>query len=201
MLALVLLVMSGQVAADAVEGWWQSWDSLLYVSVENGEARVFAAGILNPALVKGDLVSWSPEAPLLDLENPDPELRDRPLLGMELTENYRKKGKQWRGRLYDPRSGAWYKSHLSVVDGVLNIRGLYRHAGAKPTLLSGMIPVKFMKMPSCRVCRRCSRRLVGSFLIRETQVSPLCRRLVLKNEGVAKPRHGSYPITLGWMED
>ena len=59
--------MSGQVAA-AVEGWWQSWDSLLYVAVENGEARVFAAGILNPALVKGDLVNWGPKAPLLDLE-------------------------------------------------------------------------------------------------------------------------------------
>ncbi len=123
MLALMLLVTSSQAAADTIEGWWQSWDSLLYVSVENGEARVFAAGILNPALVKGDLVNWSPEVPLLDTDNPDPELRGRPLLGMELTENYRKKGRQWRGQLYDPRSGAWYKSHLSVVDSELNIRG------------------------------------------------------------------------------
>jgi uncharacterized protein (DUF2147 family) len=122
-LALMLLVMSSQAAADAIEGWWQSWDSLLYVSVEKGEARLFAAGILNPALVKGDLVSWSPEKPLLDIDNPDPQLRGRPLLGIELTENYRKKGKQWRGRLYDPRSGAWYKSHLTVVGSVLNIRG------------------------------------------------------------------------------
>ena len=123
MLALMLRVTSSQAAADTIEGWWQSWDSLLYVSVENGEARVFAAGILNPALVKGDLVNWSPEVPLLDTDNPDPELRGRPLLGMELTENYRKKGRQWRGQLYDPRSGAWYKSHLSVVDSELNIRG------------------------------------------------------------------------------
>ena len=123
MLALMLLVTSSQAAADTIEGWWQSWDSLLYVSVENGEARVFAAGILNPALVKGDLVNWSPEVPLLDTDNPDPELRGRPLLGMEWTENYRKKGRQWRGQLYDPRSGAWYKSHLSVVDSELNIRG------------------------------------------------------------------------------
>lgn len=122
-LALLLFMMSGQAFADPIEGWWQSWDSLLYVSVEKGEARVFAAGILNPALVKGDWVSWSLEAPLLDIDNPDPALRGRSLLGMELTENYRKKGKQWRGQLYDPRSGAWYKSHLSVVDSVLNIRG------------------------------------------------------------------------------
>ena len=52
----------------------------------------FAAGILFPALVKGDLVRWSAEQPLLDADNPDPELRDRPLLGMELTDKYRKRG-------------------------------------------------------------------------------------------------------------
>ena len=141
-LALMLLVMSSQAAADAIEGWWQSWDSLLYVSVQNGEARLFAAGILNPALVKGDLVSWSSEKPLLDIDNPDPQLRGRPLLGMELTENYRKKGKQWRGRLYDPRSGAWYKSHLTVVGSVLNIRGyiclLYTSPSPRDATLSRM---------------------------------------------------------------
>ena len=82
---------------------------------------MFAAGILNPALVKGDLRNQS-QGPATGFGNPDPKLRDRPLLGMELTEDYRKKGNQWRGRLYDS-PGAWYKSHLSVVDGVLNIRG------------------------------------------------------------------------------
>ena len=69
-LAIVLFMMSSQVVAETIEGWWQSWDSLLYVLVENGEARVFAAGILNPALVKGDLVRWSAEQPLLDADNP-----------------------------------------------------------------------------------------------------------------------------------
>ena len=118
---------------SGIEGWWQSWDSLLYIFVEQGEARVFAAGILNPSLVKGELVSWSLEEPLTDLENPDPNLRSRSLLGLEVgdglrkedlrKEDLRKKGALWQGRIYDPRSGTWYKSRLSIVDGQLNIRG------------------------------------------------------------------------------
>lgn len=116
-----------------IEGWWQSSDSLLYVTVEQGEARVFAAGILNPSLVKGELVSWSLEEPLTDLENPDPNLRSRSLLGLEVGDGLRrndlrkedlhKKGALWQGRIYDPRSGTWYKSRLSIVDEQLNIRG------------------------------------------------------------------------------
>lgn len=113
---------------SGIEGWWQSWDSLLYITVEQGEARVFAAGILNPSLVKGELVSWSLEEPLTDLANPDPNLRSRSLLGLEVgdglrKEDLRKKGALWQGRIYDPRSGTWYKSRLSIVDGQLNIRG------------------------------------------------------------------------------
>ena len=109
--------------SSGIEGWWQSWDSLLYIFVEQGEARVFAAGILNPSLVKGELVSWSLEEPLTDLENPDPNLRSRSLLGLEIGDDLHKKGALWQGRIYDPRSGTWYKSRLSIVDGQLNIRG------------------------------------------------------------------------------
>ena len=108
---------------SGIEGWWQSWDSLLYIFVEQGEARVFAAGILNPSLVKGESVYWSLEEPLTDLENPDPNLRSRSLLGLEVGADMRNKGKRWQGRIYDPRSGTWYKSRLSIVDGQLNIRG------------------------------------------------------------------------------
>ena len=108
---------------SGIEGWWQSWDSLLYIFVEQGEARVFAAGILNPSLVKGESVYWSLEEPLTDLENPDPNLRSRSLLGLEVGADMRNKGKRWQGRIYDPRSGTWYKSRLSIVGGQLNIRG------------------------------------------------------------------------------
>ncbi len=123
LLAVALLFTATSAAAEEIQGWWQSWDSVLYVSVENDEAQLFAAGILNPSLVKGELVSWSLEQPLLDIENPQPELQSRPLLGLQISAELRQQGKLWRGRIYDPRSGAWYKSNVSVVDGDLNIRG------------------------------------------------------------------------------
>ena len=77
LMVLSLGLLPVQVLASDIEGWWQSWDSLLLVSVEQGQARVFAAGILNPSLVKGELVSWSLEEPLTDAENPDANLRSR----------------------------------------------------------------------------------------------------------------------------
>lgn len=123
LMVLSLGLLPVQVLASDIEGWWQSWDSLLLVSVEQGQARVFAAGILNPSLVKGELVSWSLEEPLTDAENPDANLRSRSLLGLEVGDGLREKGEYWQGRIYDPRSGAWYKSRLSIVDGQLNIRG------------------------------------------------------------------------------
>lgn len=122
-LVFVQPVAASSVADHDVHGWWQSWDSLLFVSVKDDQARLFAAGILNPSLVKGELVSWSSENPLLDIENPNPKLQTRPLLGLEISENLVKQGKLWRGRIYDPRSGSWYKSNVSVVDDELNIRG------------------------------------------------------------------------------
>ena len=123
LIVLSLCLLPVKALANDIEGWWQSWDSLLLVSVEQGEARVFAAGILNPSLVKGELVSWSLEEPLTDAENPDANLRSRSLLGREVDDGLRKKGEYWQGRIYDPRSGTWYKSRLSIVDGQLNIRG------------------------------------------------------------------------------
>ena len=79
-LVLALAVISAAAAASADEdigGLWQSWDSLLFVSVQDNQAQLFAAGILNPSLVKGELVSWSSENPLLDIENPEPGLQSR----------------------------------------------------------------------------------------------------------------------------
>lgn len=121
--AIGLWFAASQSLADEVEGWWQSWDSLLYVEVQEAEARIFAAGILNPSEVEGELVTWSLAEPLLDAENPKPQLRSRSLLGLEIGEGLRKRGHRWQGDIYDPRSGAWYKSHMSAVDGQLKIRG------------------------------------------------------------------------------
>ncbi|NCF44367.1 MAG: DUF2147 domain-containing protein [Proteobacteria bacterium] len=118
----LLCGLAARLAADPVQGWWQSADSVLYVHIDDGQAHIVAAGILNPALVRGEPVSWSAAQPLLDGGNSQPELRTRPLLGLDLAENYTRQKKRWQGNLYDPRSGRQFQSHMSVVEGDLSIR-------------------------------------------------------------------------------
>jgi len=60
----------------------------------------------------------------LDRKNPDPELRERPVVGMQLLKDYRFKNGGWRGKLYDPGSGGTYSSYMKVSDsGKLKLRG------------------------------------------------------------------------------
>ncbi len=60
-----------------------------------------------------------------DVNNPDPALRDRPLIGLVLMGNYRFDGKRWSGGwIYDPDAGKQYKSRLQLnSDGTLEVRG------------------------------------------------------------------------------
>jgi uncharacterized protein (DUF2147 family) len=64
--------------------------------------------------------------PKLDLENPDPMLRGRPLLGMPLMEGFRYVGgNTWEnGRIYNPEDGRKYRCKL-WLDGEnrLKVRG------------------------------------------------------------------------------
>ncbi len=65
-----------------------------------------------------------PAANPVDGKNPDPALRGRPILGMAVLSGFSDAGKDWRGRIYDPRSGRSYKSILSRnADGTLKVQG------------------------------------------------------------------------------
>lgn len=65
-----------------------------------------------------------PTANPVDGKNPDPALRGRPILGLAVLSGFADAGKDWRGRIYDPRSGKSYKSILSRnADGTLKVQG------------------------------------------------------------------------------
>jgi uncharacterized protein (DUF2147 family) len=45
-----------------------------------------------------------------DVNNKDPDLRGRKLLGMAILTGFSEDGDQWRGQIYDPKSGKTYRS-------------------------------------------------------------------------------------------
>jgi uncharacterized protein (DUF2147 family) len=64
--------------------------------------------------------------PAIDLKNPDPALKSRPVLGLRILEGFTAEGvNSWgNGTCYDPKSGKTYrgKIHLSAPDR-LELRG------------------------------------------------------------------------------
>jgi len=62
--------------------------------------------------------------PPLDLKNPDPKLRSRPVQGMTILTGFKDNGSSWKGQIYDPKSGKTYKSFLTRnADGTLKVQG------------------------------------------------------------------------------
>ncbi|HQN52720.1 MAG TPA: DUF2147 domain-containing protein, partial [Phenylobacterium sp.] len=58
--------------------------------------------------------------------NPDPKLRDRPVVGLTLIKDFRQatQGKWVDGKIYDPQTGKTYASKLSPnPDGTLKVEG------------------------------------------------------------------------------
>ena len=65
-----------------------------------------------------------PPAGGLDVKNPDPALRGRPLLGTDLIVNFVFDDQKWKhGRIYNPENGKQYKADLELEEGVLKVRG------------------------------------------------------------------------------
>ena len=62
--------------------------------------------------------------PLVDLNNPDPTLRGRPLLGLRVLHSLRAEGPgRWGGgMIYNPDDGVAYHVRMSIEDGDLHVR-------------------------------------------------------------------------------
>jgi uncharacterized protein (DUF2147 family) len=62
-------------------------------------------------------------APTTDVNNPDPALRKRPLVGVPILSGFTDAGKDWRGTIYDPKSGKSYRSILKSDGNALSVKG------------------------------------------------------------------------------
>jgi uncharacterized protein (DUF2147 family) len=63
--------------------------------------------------------------PKTDLENPDPDLQDRPIIGLTIVEGFQAAGPaKWvDGTIYDPENGTTYSCKAKLKGDVLRVRG------------------------------------------------------------------------------
>lgn len=128
LLMVAILSGSGAVASsdadrEAVYGIWASSGTMIEVAPD-GEGGLSAriVALKNPLWREKDGIGVIGE-PKTDLHNPDPTLRDRPFIGLEILSGYEYQKGRWRGSLYLPSNGSRWKSAAWVKDGRLRIRG------------------------------------------------------------------------------
>jgi uncharacterized protein (DUF2147 family) len=116
LLALLSTAPAGDI--PAIDGIWLSGDG-------DGWIEISTAGNTLSGVIAGS-PNASPERPDNDEKNPDPALRDRLLVGLELFAGFEYDGDgRWSGgTIYDPNSGKTYRCIVTVVDTeTLKVRG------------------------------------------------------------------------------
>lgn len=114
------LAASPALATDPVQGEWLTQAGTAKVRVGPCPAR--------PERMCG-VVSWlknPADAKATDTNNPDPKLKTRPILGLQMIRDFKPAGPgRWNGgKIYDPNSGKTYDSKISVgANGTLKVEG------------------------------------------------------------------------------
>jgi len=117
----ILLAVTASAAAQTADpvGEWL---------VEDGSARIKvvncpAATPNQPPTLWG--VIWAETNPGTDSKNPEPSMRNRPMLGVPILINMKQaEANKWEGKIYDANGGSLYDSHISVTrNDMLAVRG------------------------------------------------------------------------------
>jgi uncharacterized protein (DUF2147 family) len=118
-LAFMLLVAAPVAAAESLVGKWLHENQRIHIEIFPCEDR-FCGKIVwlkNPNDEQGN--------PVTDVENPDPALRDRPLMGALLLRDLRQTGpRTWEdGLVYNPDDGQQYRADMEMqADGTVDMR-------------------------------------------------------------------------------
>lgn len=126
-LCFFLIKVGAQAKADLVLGKWLATDHSVAVEVykKNNEykARVI--------WFDERLGSGLPMDKRFDTENPNPALRHRKILGMEILHglHFNTKTKSWeQGKIYDATSGRFWDSSAQLTEnGLMKVRGYWKY--------------------------------------------------------------------------
>jgi uncharacterized protein (DUF2147 family) len=121
MIALPLAAMVGTTSTAQssanIAGRWRTDDgnAIIHVAPCAGNARQYCgriAQMTNPTLAQAT-----------DTNNPDSNLRSRPLVGVPVLTNLSAEGQRFTGRGYSPEEGRNFNATVHVENGRLNVRG------------------------------------------------------------------------------
>jgi uncharacterized protein (DUF2147 family) len=100
-----------------VMGRWVTQDRSGVVTI--GPCATGICGTLTRVLARG------PRVPTTDINNPNPRLRGRSLVGVQILSGLKRQANGWKGgRVYDPKSGRSYKASLTLnPGGTLTVTG------------------------------------------------------------------------------
>lgn len=131
-LAVMFLSSSALLAddGDAILGIWKTEeDENGYSHVEiyknDGKYHGKIVWMLKPTYPEDDEEGMAGHKKI-DRNNPDEELRDRPIIGLDIVKDFEYAGdNKWhKGTIYDPANGKTYKCKMELTEeGVLNVRG------------------------------------------------------------------------------
>lgn len=115
---MVLMLATAALYAQDVVGKWKLEDGTAIVEVYK-QGDVFNGKIVwleNPTEPDG--------TPAKDTENPDPKLRSRQLINLNMLSGLKKNGTEYTGgTIYDPGNGKTYNCSMKVEGDVLKVRG------------------------------------------------------------------------------
>ena len=117
---ICMIVMLASVAtyAQDVVGKWKLEDGTAIVEVyQQGDA-------FNGKIVWLEKPTQEDGTPTVDKNNPDPALRKRQLIGLNMLHGLKSNGKEYTGgKIYDPGNGKTYNCSMKVEGKVLKVRG------------------------------------------------------------------------------
>ena len=111
---LVVVALSGQVAAGDIVGFWDTNDG--------AEVEIYE----RDGSYYGRFTRFYDDPPAggIDSHNPDPALRTRSLVGADFILKFEFLDGKWRnGRIYNPENGKDYEADLEFDGEVLKVRG------------------------------------------------------------------------------
>ncbi len=112
---------------DDILGTWNNQEKDARIEIfKCGEKYCGKIVSLNEPNYPPDSKEGTPGTPKLDHHNPDPALRSRPIIGLQIVNDFIYAGDNlWKGgTVYDPKKGKIYSGKMTLVSpNQLNLRG------------------------------------------------------------------------------